>query len=315
MHRNPNRRELVKTLGMTGMGVAALAASSTRGNSAPTSKPKFRFGLNTSTIRGQKLPFDEEIDLIAKAGYDGFEPWVSEIANYRKSGGKLSDIRKRIQDHGLEVYGAIAFSQWIVDDDQQRAKGLEQAKRDMDLLSQIGGTHIAAPPSGATNQSDLNLFAAAERYRSLLELGDEMGVIPEVEVWGFSKSLSRLGEALFVAVESGHPKACLLPDVYHIYKGGSDFHGLKMINGASIPALHMNDYPSDPPQEKIGDGDRIFPGDGIAPIKQVLNDLWLGGFRGVLSLELFNKRYWEQDPMKVAVEGLTKMKAEVSKAF
>lgn len=315
MHRNPNRRELVKTLGLTGIGVAALAASSTRGNSAPTSKPKFRFGLNTSTIRGQKLPFDEEIDLIAKAGYDGFEPWVSEIANYRKSGGKLSDIRKRIQDHGLEVYGAIAFSQWIVDDAQQRAKGLEQAKRDMDLLSQIGGTHIAAPPSGATNQSDLNLFAAADRYRSLLELGDEMGVIPEVEVWGFSKSLSRLGEALFVAVESGHPKACLLPDVYHIYKGGSDFHGLKMINGASIPALHMNDYPSDPPQEKIGDGDRIFPGDGIAPIKQVLNDLWLGGFRGVLSLELFNKRYWEQDPMKVAVEGLTKMKAEVSKAF
>jgi sugar phosphate isomerase/epimerase len=35
------------------------------------------------------------------------------------------------------------------------------------------------------------------------------------------------------------------------------------------------------------------------------------GFNGVMSLELFNRKYWEQDPNAVAAEGLRKMKAVI----
>jgi sugar phosphate isomerase/epimerase len=161
----------------------------------------------------------------------------------------------------------------------------------------------------------LDLFSAAERYRALLEIGDQIGVIPEVEVWGFSKALSRLGEVMIVAIESGHTKACILPDVYHVYKGGSDFNGLKLIDGKAIPAIHMNDYPADPPRETIGDGDRVYPGDGVAPLDQILRDLHSNGFSGLLSLELFNREYWKQDPLVVAQTGLKKMKDAVKKAL
>ena len=101
-----------------------------------------------------------------------------------------------------------------------------------------------------------------------------MGVTPQAELWGFSKSLSRLGELMFVAVESGHADACLLPDVYHIYKGGSDFHGLKLINGRRVHVFHVNDYPAEPPRETIGDADRVYPGDGIAPLNQIFSDMY-----------------------------------------
>ena len=138
-----------------------------------------------------------------------------------------------------------------------------------------------------------------------------MGVVPQVEVWGFSNNLSRLGESVFVAIESGHPKACLLPDVYHIYKGGSDFAGLGMIHGGAIHVFHLNDYPADPPREKIGDADRVYPGDGVAPFKQIFGTLRRTGFNGVLSLELFNRGYWKQDAFAVAKTGLEKMKAVV----
>ena len=74
---------------------------------------------------------------------------------------------------------------------------------------------------GRDEDVSVDLLAAAERYRALCELGEQMGVVPQVEVWGFSKTLKRLGEAVLVAVESGHPEACVLPDVYHLYKGGS----------------------------------------------------------------------------------------------
>jgi hypothetical protein len=35
----------------------------------------------------------------------------------------------------------------------------------------------------------------------------------------------------------------------------------------------MNDYPAEPPRETIADRDRVYPGDGIAPIKQIVGDL------------------------------------------
>ena len=75
-----------------------------------------------------------------------------------------------------------------------------------------------------------------------------------------------------VAIESGHPKACVLPDVYHLYKGGSDFAGLKLLNAAAVHVFHMNDYPANPPRSAINDSDRVYPGDGVAPLAGYRSD-------------------------------------------
>ncbi len=215
-----------------------------------------------------------------------------------KTAVSLADQAKRCRDLGLEVVSAIGFAQWIVNDDDKRKAALEQARRDMDLVKQLGGTRIAAPPTGETNNAGLDLFAAAKRYRALCEIGREIGVTPQVEVWGFSKALSRLGEAVFVAVESGHPDACVLPDIYHIYKGGSDFAGLKLLSGCGIQVFHVNDYPAMPDRATIKDADRVYPGDGTAPLTEIFAALRAGGFAGSLSLELFNPEYWKQDASK-----------------
>ncbi len=50
-----------------------------------------------------------------------------------------------------------------------------------------------------------------------------MGIVPELEFWRLLKLLSRLGQAAMVAIDANHPKACVLADVFHMYKGGSDF--------------------------------------------------------------------------------------------
>lgn len=305
-------------LAQAGLAVGTTAAAATQAAAAPQEKTaggQFGYCLNTSTIRGQKLGIEQEVELAAKAGYDAIEPWINEIDEYVKQGGSLKDLAKRIRDNGLKVASAIGFAQWIVDDDAQRTKGLEEAKRTMELVAQLGGTRIAAPPVGATDKPGLDLFLAAKRYRALLELGHQMGVAPQIEVWGFSKNLSRLGETVFVAVESGHRDACLLLDIYHIYKGGSDFNGLKLLGGAGLHVFHVNDYPATPPRDTITDAERVYPGDGVAPLGQVFRDLRDAGFRGMLSLELFNRGYWEKDAFDVVKTGLEKTRASVEKAL
>ena len=313
--RSLSRRQLLAGTGAAVIAVTTTAISDTTAKAAAGAANPFTYCLNTSTIRGQKLPFDKEIEIAAKAGYDAIEPWVHKVHEYAGAGGNLKDLRKRIADLGLTVESAISFFQWIIDDDTRRAKGLEQAKRDMDILAQIGGKRIAAPPAGATREPGLDLMKAAERYRALLELGDKIGVVPQIELWGSSKNLHRLGQCMFVVIESGHPKACFMPDVYHIYKGGSNFTGLKLLSAHAVQVFHLNDYPADPPRDRIGDRDRVMPGDGIAPITQILRDLCATGNRAVLSLELFNPSYWKQDPLTVAKIGIAKMKAAVNKAL
>lgn len=275
-----------------------------------------RFCLNTSTIRGQERPLPEVVDLAARAGYDGIEPWIREIERYRQEGGSLDDLRRQIADAGLRVESAIGFAQWIVDDDQARKSGLDQMKRDMELVRSIGGDRIAAPPVGGhrSDASQIDLFAAAERYRAVLEIGEELGVTPQAEIWGPSKNLSRLGEAVFVAIESGHPQACVLPDVYHIYRGGSEFSGLGLIAGSRIHCFHINDYPAGKQRTEYKDSDRVFPGDGVAPLTDIMRTLRSIGFRGALSLELFNPGYWERPAEAILREGLEKMKAATALA-
>ena len=312
-----SRRQLLAAAGGLATAAAASAAMPTAAADAPAAAAapaQVRYCLNMSTVRGQKLSVPEQVDLAATAGYDAIEPWMGDLHGYVQGGGSVTDLRKRIADQGLVVASAIGFAEWIVEDDQRRAAGLETAKKDMDLIAAIGGTHIAAPPAGATKDTNINLLKAADRYRVLLELGESLGVIPQIEVWGFSTTLSRLGETALVALESRHPRACMLLDVYHLHKGGSGFAGLPLVAGSALHCFHMNDYPSAPPRETIKDADRVYPGDGVAPLTQVLRDLFATGFRGTLSLELFNPEYWKQDAMLVARTGLEKMKKSVAKA-
>jgi 2-keto-myo-inositol isomerase len=302
-----SRREWLAASALA-VGVGGLTKTAV--GAEPVAPASFTFCLNTSTISGQKLSIVQEVEIASKAGYQGIEPWIRELDQYVKTGGSLVDLGKRMKDSGLAVVDLIGFFEWAVDDEGKRKKGLEEARRNMEMVRAVGGTRLAAPPYGATNEANLDLRKVAERYRALLEIGDSYGVTPIVEIWGSSKPLSRLGEAAFVAIESGHPKAAILADIYHIHKGGSNFGGLHLLSPDSIPILHMNDYP-DLPREKLNDSDRVYPGDGIAPLKELFRAFRTLGFRVNLSLELFNREYWKLDAATVARTGLEKMKAVV----
>jgi 2-keto-myo-inositol isomerase len=296
-------------VGVATIGGPSMAAE----NDRPAGEP-FGYCLNTSTIQGQSLPLAEEIAIAAEAGYDGIEPWIREMDKHVKGGGSLADLGKKARDLGLSIPDTIGFFEWAVDDDARRAKGLEEARRNMEMVQKIGGKRIAAPPFGATDRSDLDLRRVAARYRALAEIGAGFGVTPIVEVWGFSRPLGQLGDAAMVAVGSGRTDGAILPDVYHLHKGGSAFEGLGLLRGSAIGIFHVNDFP-DGPIDKLSDADRVYPGDGVAPLQDVFRTLRDIGYRGMLSLELFNRGYWKLDAREVARTGLAKMKAVVQTAL
>jgi len=305
------RRQFLGACGIAGATSAGMSAQSP----LRTGSEVFRYCLNSATLQGFKRGIVEVAGVAAQAGYQAVEPWLSELTAYVREGGSIPDLRKRIADLGLTVESAIGFTQWLAEDSAKRAAALEQMRRDMDLVAQIGGKRIAAPPAGVNNGPAIALDVMVERYRTVLEIGDKTGVVPELEFWGSSVNLSRLAQAVYVAIDTGHPKACVLADVFHLYKGGSGFQGLRLVGGSALQVLHMNDYPATPPRETIADRDRVYPGDGVAPMRQILTDVRLSNPKAVLSLELFNQAYWKGDPLETAKTGLEKMKKLVQEAI
>ena len=308
-----SRRDTLKNIALIAGGAALIQKKVQGVEKAKTGL--FSYCLNTSTISGQKVGFLKEFEITAKAGYDGIEIWIRDLQKYIADGGNLKDLKKYIDDLGLKAENAIGFAEWIVDDETKRNAGIEQLKREMDLLAQIGCKRIAAPPAGKYNEPIAEWFETAGRYRKILKIGDTTGVTPQLEFWGASTSLFHISQALFVVTAANHPKACILPDVYHMFRGNSGYHSLKQISGSAIEIFHFNDFVADIPREKQTDNDRVYPGDGAAPFKQIITDLYNSGGNKVFSLELFNKSYWEKDALEVASTGLVKMKNIVKEAM
>lgn len=302
------RRNAIRALGLT----AGLIATGGALEASPKKKKQsqFSFCLNTSTIMGQKPGLIGYLDIAAKAGYDGVELWIRDIQEYIGAGNSVAGLKKYIGDSGLKFENAIGFAPWMVDDDVKRKAGMEQMEQEMELLASLGCRRVAAPAAGVT--APLDLFKAGERYKALLDLGRKTGVMPQLEFWGAFPFFHHLGQVLMVAAVANDPDARILPDVYHLFRGGSGYDGLKMLNGTAVEIFHMNDFVSDIPREKQEDKDRVYPGDGAAPMKQILTDLKNMGGNKVLSLELFNQNYWKEDALTVAKTGLEKMKKLVS---
>lgn len=297
------RRNLLKSLAL--LPLAATAQPSLAMES-PKEATRFKFSLNTSTIRGQKLSLPQIIELAARSGYDGFEPWMMEIEGYLKEGKTLASLKKLASDAGLEFFDCIGFPTWMAQDEEKSKTGFTQMEKEMGILAELGCTRVAAPAIGT--EAPLDLLKAGERYKKLLELGRKTGVMPQLEFWGAFPSFFHLGQAMAVAAAADDKDAKILADVYHLFRGGSGFEGMKMLDGHAIDIFHMNDFPGDIPRTEQQDKDRVMPGDGAAPMQELADTLKSKGGQIILSLELFNPTYYAMDAEVVIKEGLGKMK-------
>ena len=300
------RRQILKSLAL---GSAALPLAPLAVEATPKQDTQFLFSLNTSTISGQNLGLVKTLETAGRAGYDGVEVWMRDIDAYLDQGGSLASLKKVLDDNGLIAFNAIGFATWMAQDQEKSKTGFALMEKEMNMLADIGCTRVAAPAIGA--ESPVDPFEGGEKYAQLIDLGRKTGVMPQLEFWGAYPPFYHLSQALAVAAAANDPDARLLPDIYHLFRGGSGFEGLKLINGNAVEVFHLNDFSADIPRLEQQDKDRIYPGDGVAPLDDVMQTLKAMGGTKILSLELFNPSYWAQDANLVAKTGLRKMKALV----
>lgn len=265
----------------------------------------FFYGLNTSTIQPAGLM--DKIRITQQAGYTAIELWINDVEKYTAEGHPVSDVRKALDDAGLTRPSMISLRDWCEPDETKFQAAMEVARRRLDVARELGVKRIVAgPPRGI-----VPLDVAVKRYGQLLDLSVDRGVPASVEFLGFVEGVNTLEDAWAICAGAARSEGTITPDIWHMFRGESRIETLDQIPGDHISVFHWNDAPATPPRAEQTDAHRVYPGDGIYPIKQVADKLRAKNWRWVLSLELFNPNYWAQDPLEVARVGLEKMRASV----
>jgi len=261
-----------------------------------------KFCLNTSTIKPQLLI--RKIELAGHAGYDGIELWLNDIYDYIGRGGEVRDIERALSDNGLIVPSMIAIRQWGDMDGWEYELVKDEARRRFALCARLGAPHIVAtPPLEKTETEHL-----PGRYRDLLEIGREEGVKPTFEYISFFKSVYRLADAWEIVKQADDPDSSIILDAFHNWNSNSTLDDLRAIPLEKISHYHIDDAAPGKAATTQTDPDRVMLGEGQIDLAAEIKVLKEKDYDKTVSLELFNAKLWEKDPLEVITTGLTRMK-------
>jgi len=99
----------------------------------------------------------------------------------------------------------------------------------------------------------------------------------------------------------------LVLDVFHMYRSGEKIDQIPLTGRGKLWIFHINDAP-DIPIPQVRDSDRVMPFEGIIDLRECVSQLHAIDFDGPVSVELFNKRYWEMNPAQVVEKAKNSLK-------
>ena len=236
----------------------------------------------------------------AKAGIRAVEPTLTKVREFaQKEGGPMA-ARKLLDDLGLRAVSS-SNQLGLPEPGEQRLKSLEDLKWKVELAQAIGADRIVAPSAGTSMYTEDDYKRGADNLREAGEIARPFGVSVMLEHARTSRFAGSLPTALMLVRAANHPNVKVMLDTYHFWGGISKFEDLELLRDGELHHLHFEDVPDTPPREIQGQPHRAFPGDGIAPLRRIVEVLKKKGYAGPASFESFTPQIQSMDPYQLAL--------------
>jgi sugar phosphate isomerase/epimerase len=262
------------------------------------------------SAQGGKMTLAMHQNTSAGAGYRGsLEGWAKagirqvEITNalldeFLKTD-SLVAARRVLTDNGLTGACGACGVTGIFEPNPSRAAALDAFKKRCEQFRELGFSRIYSPTTATGMFTADDYKRGAANMREVGEIARGFGLTMLAEAVRASAFISTLPTLLRLTRESGTVGP--LFDFYHFYSGLSKLEDLDLIRPREIGHVHFQDVP-DTPRELWDNTTRIIPGDGVAPLDQILRKLTEKQYTGPLSVELFLPQYQKGNPYEVATE-------------
>jgi 2-keto-myo-inositol isomerase len=235
------------------------------------------------------------------AGYDCVEIWAAKLRDFLKTS-TVAHLRRLLEDAELEAWSINSIEHITF----RNAEDYAAIKAECEELCRVAAAIdcpfvVVVPgklPENATREEIID-----ESVRVLNDLADiaaKHNVALAFEFLGQTDCSVQTLELCNRIVElTNRPNVGLVLDTFHFYAGGSDFESIENVQAGNICIFHINDA-EDLPREQLTDAHRLYPGEGILPIREIKQRLDKIGYDRVVSIEIFRPEYWNQDPFEVA---------------
>lgn len=150
--------------------------------------------------------------------------------------------------------------------------------------------------------------AAAASIREAADIAGRHGVRLAMEFNSQCEQLNALGPMREVMALVSHPACGLLLDTYHLGRSGAQPRDLEDVARSEIAYVQYSDVPRSglEPGKAL---DRLPPGKGSVPFKEIFRVIAAKGYTGPMSYEAPNPQAWARPAEEVAREALAATRA------
>ena len=243
----------------------------------------------------------EKLDAAATIGFDAVEIFENDLLTYD---GSPADVRRIAEDLGIAIVLYQPFRDFEAMPDPQRAHNLDRAERKFDLMQALGTDLVLVCSNTLPAAIDDDSRAAADLAEMAARAGARgLRVGYEALAWG--RHVNRWRHAWRIVQQGDHPALGLIVDSFHTLAVNDDPAGIADLPGEKLFFVQLADAPRLAMDSLSWSRHfRNFPGQGQLPVDDFLRAVLACGYRGPISLEIFNDEFRAAPARLTARDGL-----------
>lgn len=269
---------------------------------------KHKLFLNTILLGGTT---EQKIEAAAAAGFSQIELWQQDVW---QTEGDAFQVKQWLTKSQL----ALTDYQVLLDFDgastTHRESQRQAALEILDTAVSVGAHTVLVPANTAADCQQNNIIAD---LRWLVEQAEQRGLRIAYEAMSWSTFINTTPQAWQIVREINSPALGLVIDAFHIFALNRTADDLKGITADKIFLVQLSDVSEIPPRDRlieVARHNRLLPGQGILPVKTLLQRLSDLNYQGPVGLEVFNDQLKAQDPHLVAKQAYTALKDILAQA-
>src|SRR3954470_17659594 len=269
----------------------------------PNPLSSFAKSIATVSLSGT-LP--EKLEAAAAVGFDGVEIFENDLLTYD---GSPADIRRIAEGLSLEITIFQPFRDFEAMPENIRVRNLDRAERKFDIMQELGTDLVLVCSNVQPAALDDDARAAAD-LAEMAERAARRGLRVGYEALAWGRHVNRWRQAWDIVQQADHPALGLILDSFHTLSLGDDLSGLSevvpaeklfFVQLADAPRLSMDVL-------SWSRHFRNFPGQGELPVADFTRDILATGYRGPLSLEIFNDEFRSAPARRTARDALRSLR-------
>lgn len=264
---------------------------------------EWRTGIATVCLSGT---LEDKLAAAAEAGFDGVELFEPDLI---ASPWTATDLRERCAVLGLSIDLYQPFRDFDSVSPATLSANLRRAEHKFDVMAELGTDLMLVCSSVAPDAVDDTGLLAGQLHELAVRAGERgLRVCYEALAWG--RHVNTYQRSWDVVRRADHAALGLCLDSFHILSRGSDPAGIRDIPGEKLFFLQLADAPymlMDVLQWSRHH--RLFPGEGAFDLPAFMEHVLAAGYRGPVSLEIFNDVFRQSSPRSTAVDALRSLLA------